>query len=375
MGQKFLLTKYITQVSVALNLCAYLLLKSEQSRNEEVDSALIQSHPVMSRLQKLYSLIQKLEDNVENRVQGIDNQLSNLAKAAVLMTTGHISDTSESSDDAFEDSSEEVSVKDDGENGLVDDNAHSDIDEGASQGSNKDVVDEEAIHCGVLNEARFGLRADELLEDQLKQRRRRQATSANAGEFNDETEAPPKSLASTLNSVEQRSASKKRNSQAMADGIDETQAEDDQLRRGIEMMEAEFGKDFDKVGEGDDDDSEDVDPELDDDDFYSRVASASKSRKDKRKQKYEVAPKYPRLEGVVEGERGISKQIMKNRGLVAHKNKLNRNPRVKKREQYRKAVIRRKGAVRDVRTDEGHKYDGEGTGIKSNVSRSRKLAR
>ena len=64
---------------------------------------------------------------------------------------------------------------------------------------------------------------------------------------------------------------------------------------------------------------------------------------------------------------------MRNRGLVAHKNKINRNPRVKKREQYRKALIRRKGAIRDVRTDEAHKYGGEETGIKSGLSRSRKL--
>ena len=64
---------------------------------------------------------------------------------------------------------------------------------------------------------------------------------------------------------------------------------------------------------------------------------------------------------------------MKNRGLVAHKAKINRNPRVKKREQYRKALIRRKGAVREIRTDEGHVYGGEATGIKSGISRSRKL--
>jgi U3 small nucleolar RNA-associated protein 3 len=73
------------------------------------------------------------------------------------------------------------------------------------------------------------------------------------------------------------------------------------------------------------------------------------------------------------GERAISRVIMKNRGLVAHKSKINSNPRVKKREQYRKALIRRKGAVREVRNDEGHKYGGEGTGIKSGISRSRKL--
>lgn len=74
------------------------------------------------------------------------------------------------------------------------------------------------------------------------------------------------------------------------------------------------------------------------------------------------------------GERAIGSMILKNRGLVAHKAKVNRNPRVKKRLQYRKALIRRKGAVRELRTDEGHKYGGEDTGIKSRITRSRKLA-
>lgn len=66
---------------------------------------------------------------------------------------------------------------------------------------------------------------------------------------------------------------------------------------------------------------------------------------------------------------------MKNRGLVAHKAKINRNPRVKKREQYRKALIRRKGAVQEIRTEEAHKYGGEETGVKSKLSRSRKLTK
>ncbi|KAI9917922.1 hypothetical protein PsorP6_013021 [Peronosclerospora sorghi] len=73
------------------------------------------------------------------------------------------------------------------------------------------------------------------------------------------------------------------------------------------------------------------------------------------------------------GKRGASYQIMKNKGLKAHKSKLNRNPRVKKRMQYRKAIIRRKGQVRDVRMGEAGKYGGEATGIKSNLTRSRKI--
>ncbi|DAZ97210.1 TPA: hypothetical protein N0F65_003841 [Lagenidium giganteum] len=73
------------------------------------------------------------------------------------------------------------------------------------------------------------------------------------------------------------------------------------------------------------------------------------------------------------GKRGATYEIIKNTGLKAHKSKLNRNPRVKKRMQYRKAVIRRKGQVRDVRTGEAGKYGGETTGIKANLSRSRKI--
>lgn len=74
-----------------------------------------------------------------------------------------------------------------------------------------------------------------------------------------------------------------------------------------------------------------------------------------------------------EAKRGATYEIIKNKGLKAHKSKLNRNPRVKKRMQFRKAVIRRKGQVRDVRVGEASKYGGETTGIKANLTRSRKI--
>jgi len=108
-------------------------------------------------------------------------------------------------------------------------------------------------------------------------------------------------------------------------------------------------------------------------DFYSVVARRSKERKAMKQKQYQVAPKLPSSVSEVSGERAISRAMMKNRGLVAHKSKINRNPRVKKREQYRKALIRRKGTVREIRTNEGHKYAGEETGIKRGISRSRKL--
>merc|ERR1712232_1477167 len=180
-------------------------------------------------------------------------------------------------------------------------------------------------------------------------------------------------LSSAINSIEQRTASKKKKNRGVSsEELVEQRDADDELRRGLEMMEAELGK-FSDQEEGDGEALADGIDSDEDGGFYSSMAKKSKRKKAIKKSLYQVAPKYPRLEGEVEGERAISRAIMKNRGLVPHKNKLNRNPRVKKREQYRKALIRRKGAVREVRTDEGHRYGGEETGIRSGLSRSRKL--
>ncbi|XP_016983420.1 something about silencing protein 10 [Drosophila rhopaloa] len=70
--------------------------------------------------------------------------------------------------------------------------------------------------------------------------------------------------------------------------------------------------------------------------------------------------------------RGITYQMAKNKGLTPHRKKELRNPRVKHRGKYRKALIRRKGAVRTVRK-ELHRYGGEMSGIKSSVTKSVKF--
>lgn len=73
-----------------------------------------------------------------------------------------------------------------------------------------------------------------------------------------------------------------------------------------------------------------------------------------------------------ESRRGITYQIAKNKGLMPHRKKEQRNPRVKHRGKYRKALIRRKGAVRTVRK-ETSRYGGEISGIKATVSKSVKF--
>ncbi|KAH8244875.1 hypothetical protein KR032_001769 [Drosophila birchii] len=70
--------------------------------------------------------------------------------------------------------------------------------------------------------------------------------------------------------------------------------------------------------------------------------------------------------------RGITYQMAKNKGLTPHRKKELRNPRVKHRGKYRKALIRRRGAVRTVRK-EIKRYGGEMSGIKATVSKSVKF--
>lgn len=94
----------------------------------------------------------------------------------------------------------------------------------------------------------------------------------------------------------------------------------------------------------------------------------------------------------VNAKRGITFEIAKNKGLTPHRKKEQRNPRVKHRMKFKKAKIRRKGAVsyllwwmvckyieivflfqvREVRR-EISRYDGEISGIKASVTKSVKI--
>ena len=71
-------------------------------------------------------------------------------------------------------------------------------------------------------------------------------------------------------------------------------------------------------------------------------------------------------------KRAITYQIAKNRGLTPRRKKIDRNPRVKHREKFRKAKIRRRGQVREVRREE-QRYTGELSGIRAGVKKSIKL--
>ena len=74
-----------------------------------------------------------------------------------------------------------------------------------------------------------------------------------------------------------------------------------------------------------------------------------------------------------EKRRSITFQIQKNKGLTPKRPKMQRNPRVKHRFKFDKAKKRRKGAVREARS-ETTRYGGEVSGINARVKKGVKLA-
>jgi U3 small nucleolar RNA-associated protein 3 len=382
-GQQYLLTKAMLQKSIALNAVIYFLLKSQAIFNDDGTDS-IKAHPITDQLKALYMALEKLKEKVESKVTGLDQQIDTLVKAVALMNSGITDDHHHSSKSGFDDNAVAVNEED------VD---HVRIERGLGiateiEGSSNSEEDRTALasivdqndHNRTLNEARFGLRPEEAKKSSKASKRRSSNYMNDFGDL-DEGRSDPKRLASSINSIEQRSqvALKKRRPTPIEEQLDDLEEHDDRLAQGIKMMEEELGK-LDDVDEVDDvsgsvnfqgmDDPDNYDESQE---FYETMKKKVKSKKSLKSSLYEVAPKFPRGDTLVDGERAISRTILKNRGLVAHKAKINRNPRVKKKEQFRKALIRRKGSVREVREGEGHKYGGEGTGIKSGISRSRKL--
>ncbi|NXQ62658.1 SAS10 protein, partial [Anthoscopus minutus] len=106
---------------------------------------------------------------------------------------------------------------------------------------------------------------------------------------------------------------------------------------------------------------------------YYKMMEEKLARKRKRKGDEDVLEEQAASEGEDPNKkRGVTYQMIKNKGLTPKRRKIDRNPRVKHREKFRRAKIRRKGQVREVRR-ELHRYAGELSGIRAGVKKSRKL--
>eukprot|EP00877_Chromochloris_zofingiensis_P010647 jgi/Chrzof1/5836/Cz16g17190.t1 len=110
------------------------------------------------------------------------------------------------------------------------------------------------------------------------------------------------------------------------------------------------------------------------DEFYAASKAARQASNAARQDKHKVPELLPPLpDATASGQRKITKEIEKNRGLTPHRNKDLKNPRKKHRVKFAQATVRRKGQVQGVRPSQGAGYGGEETGIKARVAKSVRL--
>ncbi|XP_052173515.1 protein THALLO isoform X2 [Diospyros lotus] len=107
------------------------------------------------------------------------------------------------------------------------------------------------------------------------------------------------------------------------------------------------------------------------DEFYQEVKQQRAERLAAKREKYSRPVAVPSVpEEIPEnGKRPITYEMEKNRGLTRYRKKLTKNPRKKYKLKHQKAVVRRKGQVRDIRRPTGS-YGGEASGINAGISRS-----
>ncbi|KAL7219600.1 hypothetical protein ACSBR2_012622 [Camellia fascicularis] len=108
-----------------------------------------------------------------------------------------------------------------------------------------------------------------------------------------------------------------------------------------------------------------------DDEFYKQVKQQRDAKLAAKAGMYGRTSAVPSMPEVtlVDGKRQITYQMEKNRGLTRSRKKLIKNPRKKYKLKHQKAVVRRKGQVRDVKKPMGS-YGGEASGINAGISRS-----
>ena len=212
----------------------------------------------------------------------------------------------------------------------------------------------------------------------------------------DPNEERMRALKQYMNSIEQRGgANKGRSKRGGADDDAPQRTREDRSEKLAKRQARQQERDDEAAGGGDDDDynaylssmdgggggkrgGKRAAPVPDEDPFYAEMAAQQRQKKqskaDRRAAEAEEMREAIRsapVDMADDGEaRKAGRQIEKNRGLTRQRKKEDANPRVKNREKFRKAVIRRKGQVRTVQVAGDGPYGGELTGIKKNVSHS-----
>ena len=141
---------------------------------------------------------------------------------------------------------------------------------------------------------------------------------------------------------------------------------------------------YDRNEEEDDQHDSEDDQHDSEDEYLQKIKSEKMKKRIDREELYKqiydqpfpMEPVQEEIDLPMDTKRKATYRILKNRGLTPHRKKENKNPRVKKRMKYDKA-LKKLSSVRRVAIDKvkvsTSQYGGEATGIKANLSRSVKF--
>ncbi|XP_026189622.1 uncharacterized protein C3B8.09 [Cyclospora cayetanensis] len=117
--------------------------------------------------------------------------------------------------------------------------------------------------------------------------------------------------------------------------------------------------------------SNDVEP---DEEFEALAGEARRKKELKKKRMQEKAMQFlPQIEEEVSGQRGITREIEKNKGLIRKRKKFEGNARVHNRMKYQQKSKKLKSIRPEMRAVEDRNYEGETSGIRTNLKKSRTL--
>lgn len=112
--------------------------------------------------------------------------------------------------------------------------------------------------------------------------------------------------------------------------------------------------------------------EVQEDELYRRAEERQRAKKAKKESPREG--RIPQEEEEATGKRAITQEMAVNKGLTPHRKKEDKNPRKRLRRKHRKALVKRRGQVPDMRSGSSLGYGGEPSGIKKRTAKSRRLA-
>ncbi|KAM0683501.1 something about silencing protein 10 [Mitosporidium daphniae] len=114
-----------------------------------------------------------------------------------------------------------------------------------------------------------------------------------------------------------------------------------------------------------------------DEEYYEAIKSLKAAKKEKNPNCSYSGPSYDRYNDMDAGsKRTIPYEILKNKGLLPVRSKEQRNPRVKQRKRYERAMKKIKGFKPMVAPKmHGAPYAGERSGIRTNIVKSTKFTR